>query len=775
MAELRNGYWVELVPGERVDGSLAVTLLAKRTFRIPQAEPVVEPLDDDEQPPLLDADQLDGDPQQVPPTLEHELAAEKARVDVIVLGHAVAPGGKAQPAFDASIRVGSTQVTVRVHGPRTARWRPPKKRQGKLVPQPPVFTRPEPVAEVPLTMTLAYGGKTRVIPDDETLKLQRAVAEQMQTEADEEAAQGTGGEQGAASEGGEAKRGASGQGGADQAAEDVDLEALFADGRARTDDGFDDDGVRLADTQASRGGTQVLDLAELQAADGDTAGGPTGDKRGDDGDSDDDGRRHARGDHAVDDEGVAVLTAEALAEAIEAARKDQQAWRDALREAAGKRRGKERDAALALAAEGHRLDDDGWAERLREALTDEDAKRLEARRKRIEAQRKALEEKLAEFPELPCPTNPFGLGFVVSNVQAMVDGLPLPQFEDPNAPLTPADLIRDLERLDEVPMPAGFGVLPRMARSRVALAGAYPSERDALKKLTDQQMRELDLDDPEQVRALKAMDGREVPAMQAGFFNCAPPALQLAAVHGDEEIVLEQLGRKDTWRFRLPGKALIAELDRGAGVEREDMQLDTVCVDTEKAQVSLRWRAHFPLTSMDALGVYPHLVGHVLDLDLEDKRRRDDLNAAKRKREGVTEVLNLEQLEAFEAEEAKRRAAALQQASGGADADLDKTALQIAGMGGYLQADADAGWVDDAGDATDPDAAEASARAEAAFAEKKAEAVAALDAKDEADAARRAEIAAAVQAGKKVPPKGSKKAAKLAAKAASKTKATRKK
>ena len=95
MADLRKGYWVELLPGERADGQLVITLIAKRSFTIPIDQPVIEPIEDDDQPPLLTEDRYDeGDAETAPPTLEHELVGEKGGADVIVVGKAYAPGGK---------------------------------------------------------------------------------------------------------------------------------------------------------------------------------------------------------------------------------------------------------------------------------------------------------------------------------------------------------------------------------------------------------------------------------------------------------------------------------------------------------------------------------------------------------------------------------------------------------------------------------------------------------------------------------------------------------
>ena len=119
----------------------------------------------------------------VPPTLETDLVPEKARVDVLVLGKAYAPGGKPLASFDCAVQVGKHREVLRILGPRRVLWQPLRRQDGKMAPQPPRFTEPDPVVEVPLSLTLAYGGWSWLVPDDETLRIQREVAKAMAAEA----------------------------------------------------------------------------------------------------------------------------------------------------------------------------------------------------------------------------------------------------------------------------------------------------------------------------------------------------------------------------------------------------------------------------------------------------------------------------------------------------------------------------------------------------------------------------------------------------------------
>ena len=251
----------------------------------------------------------------------------------------------------------------------------------------------------------------------------------------------------------------------------------------------------------------------------------------------------------------------------------------------------------------------------------------------------------------------------------------------------------------------------------------------------------------EGVQTLRAMQAREKPRqMQPGYYNSAVPALQLAEVRGDEDVLLENVTPDGRLFFKLPARAPIAELDRGRGVERRDLRLDTLVIDTEKREVSMVWRAHFAFSAWDELAEYPQLVGHVLDWNLEDRRKRDDADAARRSRGDGTQVIDLTDL--------SPDAPAFAHATPRAEPMLPDDALELPKMGGYLQA-ADDGWAEHADEAAAQAAAQRKKQqAEQAWRAQAAEAIQQLDAQERAENARRAEIGAAVAAGKPVPPPG---------------------
>ena len=757
MPDLRKGYWVALLPMQRSDGTLGITFIARRTFTIPVDNAVIEAVADDAQPPFLEKDRFDeGDAMTAPPTLEQEFAPEKARTDVIVIGKAYAPGGKASPEFEAAVRIGPRMQKIRVVGPRKVIWVPPKKREGKLIPQPPRFGDPTPVKNVVLTLANAYGGHSRLIPDDETLRIQREVEAVMATEKKEADAKLAVAQ--AAQKAAEEKK-------KKDDAEKALFDELGKKGKRKEEkvkrgygeEGFDEEGVRLWGASAAKDGTAVLDLEEFdkhqladmareererQEAEELAAKAPPK--------SDKQLRKNAQGEWIEADDGVAILTDDVLAQELAASQAEQGAAQDELAKAAALR-GREE----VLQNEGTRvLDgwdtgqdaDDDWTQKLRDGQVDGDKVENEARLKRIAEQKKFEDEKLKDFPELPCPTNPFGKGFLLSLHEVLVKRLELPLIEDPAAPLTPADLVQDVTALDKVPLPMGFSVWPRQARPRIDLAGPYPDElKDWDKKLAAQK-RALDLKKPEDVATLRQLEKREKPAvMRPGWFNSAAPTMQWGTLQGDEELTLTNLTKDGTLFFKLPGKALEAELDRGRGVERKELPLDTLVIEPDARTVTMLWRTHFALANWDEMGTYPHLVGWVLDLDIQQKKDNDWAERLKKAQGDGTAVLDLAAMGLLEDEPYLQETA---KEPGPEDDALD---LQKMGMYRVIQDD---DWVKVASDGTvDVTAEEKAKKAEEAYVAEKTAALHALEAADSKEAARRAEVGQAVAEGKPVPPK----------------------
>lgn len=733
MPKLSHGYQLELFPAERTSGELALIVLVRRTFAAGLESAVVQPLEDCDQPPPLLADVHEGDPAETPACQETDVVPEKAKVDVLILGKAYAPEGKAVTEFECAVQIGKRREVLRIVGPRRVIPVPPKKDAGKWVPQTPRFAAPTPIAELPLSLRYAYGGWTWLIPDDETLRVQREVAKVMQEEAAVKAASAPAAPKRETAK--DAKAAAVPKPG-EQPVEEAEILK-----RGDGSEGFDREGVRLWNASASNDGTAVLSLEEFerqdlaqQAAALRQVAAPPPETHGK--------RQNARGEWLETDDGAEVLTPQkwaeiAAAEAAAAAVVPVQAPDEPAEVVVNG------DGTRVLrSVDGEETDDRSWDHALRQQVADEDARTAGARKKQAEERRKAEDEALAEFARLPCPSNPFGRGYCVSNHPKVLERLELPQIEHPAAPLTPGDLVRDPLDWEKTPQPAGFGVYPRQAMPRIQLCGPLPSSLGDWEATLEAQKRALDLTTRSGQEALKVLEAREKPhTMRPGYYNSAMPTMQLHSLRGDEDVVLENLTKDGRLYFRLPAKAPIAELERGRGVERQDLVLDTLVIDAEKAQVSLVWRAAFALGSWDELSTYPQLAAHVLDWDLEDKRKAQ----FQPQRQEGTAIMDLGEVP-FEV--------AVPTVVESVRASDD--ALELPKEGTYLQAD-DSNWQDNA-DALAQAAAErrAAEQAELAWRAQKAAALAELAAGEQAEAARRAEVGAAVAAGKPVPPAGGK-------------------
>jgi hypothetical protein len=140
---------VEQVSGSDADGKTITSVLVKRTYRIDAVRrrcfladeqlPLVRDIVPDPYHPIHVLDDLD-------------LFPFKLRTDVVVKGHAWAPG-RAGASWKASITVGRASKTIAVFGER----RVARSRTGQLV-----FSPASSVEKVPLSYAFAYGGCDRV-------------------------------------------------------------------------------------------------------------------------------------------------------------------------------------------------------------------------------------------------------------------------------------------------------------------------------------------------------------------------------------------------------------------------------------------------------------------------------------------------------------------------------------------------------------------------------------------------------------------------------------
>ncbi|MDJ0943331.1 MAG: DUF2169 domain-containing protein [Kiloniellales bacterium] len=200
--------------------------------------------------------------------------------------------------------------------------------------------------------------------------------------------------------------------------------------------------------------------------------------------------------------------------------------------------------------------------------------------------------------KLACPyaRNHLGRGFAIRNIKEAVEGLPLPNIEDPQDRLTPERLCIDhFIHMDKLPMPQGFGWFLKYWRPRALLAGVMPADRE-----TEQELRKIyrQAVPPEQ---LELYDQTELPDMDFRFFNGASQGLALPYLKGDEGIRLSGLAAEGDVVFGLPKERPEIGLDIGSGVQEPDVVLQTVMIRMEERQVDLVWRGAVPYPGPDWL------------------------------------------------------------------------------------------------------------------------------------------------------------------------------
>lgn len=201
------------------------------------------------------------------------------------------------------------------------------------------------------------------------------------------------------------------------------------------------------------------------------------------------------------------------------------------------------------------------------------------------------------------PRNKVGKGYVI-NYTPEIDGMPLPNIEDPNDLLTPERLICDGPyKWRFQPLPAGMDWFHYTWFPRSAFLGFCFEERPDYPSPDEPPVREIQLGylpedgfGPKQL--LQAVDDR--------FMNGASPWLILPSLKGDEPIALYHLDPEyPVFRFKLPGQ--LPKMWVRPLTEKEKTlkpRLITVVIEKEKNLVSLIWSG---VTSCNLVHTPDHL------------------------------------------------------------------------------------------------------------------------------------------------------------------------
>jgi hypothetical protein len=187
--------------------------------------------------------------------------------------------------------------------------------------------------------------------------------------------------------------------------------------------------------------------------------------------------------------------------------------------------------------------------------------------------------------KLAYPRNPIGRGFVVEKRKECVEGLILPNLEDPCYLLTPGNLIiEDMENWERQPHPQGFGWYGKSWYPRVSFFGIMSAHKPYYDKSREEAIKHIPED---QIGNFNKLDPSVIDFR---FFNGASPGLMISDLKGDENVRLVGMDPNDTLTFQLPKQTPKIALDIGQGFQETDVVLQTLCILKEENKLYMVWR-----------------------------------------------------------------------------------------------------------------------------------------------------------------------------------------
>jgi hypothetical protein len=201
-------------------------------------------------------------------------------------------------------------------------------------------------------------------------------------------------------------------------------------------------------------------------------------------------------------------------------------------------------------------------------------------------------------PALPFfyPRNFMGRGIAVRNTRETIEGLRLPNLEDPHDMLAPERVVlEDPDRWNDQPLPQGFGWFQKTWYPRCSFVGIVPGTMDP-----DTMMREemLGLVPRRQVALSRQ---RKLPSWDVRFNNGASPGLAVPHMNGDELFRLTGLTDTGVFDFALAGERPRMMMNIGLGENELQPVLHSVCVRVDDGQVDLVWRGAHEYPGIDWL------------------------------------------------------------------------------------------------------------------------------------------------------------------------------
>jgi hypothetical protein len=194
-------------------------------------------------------------------------------------------------------------------------------------------------------------------------------------------------------------------------------------------------------------------------------------------------------------------------------------------------------------------------------------------------------------PNIPFfyPRNYMGTGIALRNCKETVDGLPLPNIEDPDDLLTPERIVLEKpERWPEQPLPQGFGWFQRTWYPRSASVGSYPAFVDVDTVTTEER---LGLVPKNHIALAKQF---KLPSYHPRLNNGASHGMLFPHLNGNETVHLRGLSPEGVLDFTLPGESPKITLDIGFGAQELQARLDTVSIRPDDLELDLIWRGALP-------------------------------------------------------------------------------------------------------------------------------------------------------------------------------------
>jgi len=173
---------------------------------------------------------------------------------------------------------------------------------------------------------------------------------------------------------------------------------------------------------------------------------------------------------------------------------------------------------------------------------------------------------------------------VLRPIPELIEGMKLPNLEDPEQLLSPKNLVMDEPITGINTACTGIGWFGRQWYPRCCFAGSPPGylHRDQVTK--EESMGLIWKDHVLRAKQFK------IPSFDCRFNNGASPGLALPYLKGDESITLFNLTLAGTITFHLPNEIPRIMMDIGRGENTLSPVLQTVCIRTRQMQVDLVWR-----------------------------------------------------------------------------------------------------------------------------------------------------------------------------------------